>query len=335
MMNREVVSKHFSALGQLVTDLQLDDKPECIWNCDEKGFQFEHSPVSVCARKGSRSLPGRISNSRESISVLATINALGVRMPPMVVVKGKTRRSLESFSTADGPPNTVWTFQEKAWMTDARGEQWFEEVFLKYCGPHRPQPLILYSHRSHEVLGLLQMAKANGIHILALPPHTTAWLQPLDRTVFGPLSRSYNKVCSEFLGNNPCNLINKATWPALFSSAWESSVTPNNIKAGFKACGIYPVDLGAIPDQAFHTSIPFDIPLSQSQSAALSACASTSTGICSSAISSPTSSSVAPPAICTIHLLHLFLFLRFHLLLFSLELSLRVPHLLPSPLLTF
>lgn len=298
MMNREVVSKYFSALDQLVTDLQLHDKPECIWNCDEKGFQFEHSPVSVCARKGSRSLPGRISNSRESISVLATINALGVRMPPMVVVKGKTRRSLESFSTADGPPNTVWTFQKKAWMTDALGEQWFEEVFLKYCGPHRPQLLILDSHRSHEVLGLLQMAKANGIHILALPPHTTAWLQPLDRTVFGPLSRSYNKVCSEFLGNNPCNLINKATWPALFSSAWESSVTPNNIKAGFKACGIYPVDLGAIPDQAFHTSIPFDIPLSQSQSAALSACASTSTGICSSAISSPTSSSVAP-AICT------------------------------------
>lgn len=57
-------------------------------------------------------------------------------------------------------------------------------------------------------------------------------------------------------------------------------------------------NLGAIPDQAFHTSIPFDIPLSQSQSAALSACASTSTGICSSTISSPTSSSVAP-AICT------------------------------------
>lgn len=183
-------------------------------------------------------------------------------------------------------------------MTDALGEQWFEEVFLKYCGPHRPQLLILDSHRSHEVLGLLQMAKANGIHILALPPHTTAWLQPLDRTVFGPLSRSYNKVCSEYLSKNPSNLINKATWPALFSSAWESSVTPNNIKAGFKACGIFPVNLGAIPDQAFHTSIPFDIPLSQSQSAALSASASTSTGICSSAISSPTSSSVAP-AICT------------------------------------
>lgn len=75
-------------------------------------------------------------------------------------------------------------------------------------------------------------------------------------------------------------------------------MTPNNIKAGFKACGIFPVNLGAIPDQAFHTSIPFDISLSQSQSAALSASASTSTGICSSAISSPTSSSVAP-AICT------------------------------------
>lgn len=51
MMNREVVSKFFSAFDQLVTDLQLHDKPECIWNCEEKGFQFEHYPVSACARK--------------------------------------------------------------------------------------------------------------------------------------------------------------------------------------------------------------------------------------------------------------------------------------------
>ena len=71
MMNREVVAKYFQALDQTIKSLDLQDKPECIWNSDEKGFQFEHSPVSVCARKGSWSwsLPGRISNSRESVSV--------------------------------------------------------------------------------------------------------------------------------------------------------------------------------------------------------------------------------------------------------------------------
>lgn len=107
MMNREVVSEYFSALDQTTTDLNLHDEPACIWNCYEKGFQFEHSPVSVCARKGSRLLPGRISNSGESISVLACVNALGSRMPPMVVVNEKTRRRLGSFATENGSSGTV------------------------------------------------------------------------------------------------------------------------------------------------------------------------------------------------------------------------------------
>lgn len=47
MLNWDVVSKCFSDFDQLVTGLPLHDKPECIWNCDEKCFQFEPSPVSV------------------------------------------------------------------------------------------------------------------------------------------------------------------------------------------------------------------------------------------------------------------------------------------------
>ena len=49
-MNREVVSKYSAAFDQIIASLGLQDKPECIWNSDEKGFQYEHSPVSVGAR---------------------------------------------------------------------------------------------------------------------------------------------------------------------------------------------------------------------------------------------------------------------------------------------
>ena len=51
------------------------------------------------SRKRSRSLPGRMSNSRESVSVLASVNTIGERIPPMAVVKGKTRRSLDSWAS--------------------------------------------------------------------------------------------------------------------------------------------------------------------------------------------------------------------------------------------
>ncbi|XP_069109587.1 uncharacterized protein [Argopecten irradians] len=261
MMNPVIIRKYFNDLSDTITKLGLAQSPARIWNADEKGFQMEHSPVSVCARKGSRSLPGRTSNSRESISTLACVNAAGAAMPPLCVVRGKTRRSLDSFATDKAPAGTVWTWQEKAWMTDILGQNWFNDVFLKHCGPERPQLLILDSHSSHEVLGLLESAKSENIHVFALPPHTTQYLQPLDRTVFGPLSKAYNRACTNFMSASPTNTICKLTWPELFATAWKDAVTCHNILSGFRACGIFPFNSNAVPAAAFSTSVPFDVAL--------------------------------------------------------------------------
>lgn len=161
-MNPTVVFRYFDHLGTILSELDLQDTPYAIWNCDKKGFQFEHSPTTVCARKGVKSQPGRIYNSRKSVSTLTCANVAGQRMPPLIIVKCKTRRSLDSFKTSDAPPGTIWSYQKKAWMTDILGDQWFQEVFLKHCGFHRPQLLILDSHSSHEVVSLLKMAKTNS-----------------------------------------------------------------------------------------------------------------------------------------------------------------------------
>ncbi|XP_062607056.1 uncharacterized protein LOC134268829 [Saccostrea cucullata] len=178
---------------------------------------------------------GRTSTSRQSITILACVNASGDKMPPMCIVKGKTPRCVESFATIDAPPETIWTYQEKAWMCDLLGELWFKSVFLQNCGPRRPQLLVLDSHSSHEVLGLLEAAISENILIMALPPHTSHHLQPLDKAVFGPFSKAYGRACSEFMTNHPNHEINKSTWPRIFKSAWEASVTPDNIKSGFRA----------------------------------------------------------------------------------------------------
>jgi hypothetical protein len=61
----------------------------------------------------------------------------------------------------DAPFGTVWNSLEKAWMCDFLCEEWFKGVFLKNCGPARPQLLIPDSHGSHEVIGLLEEAKKN------------------------------------------------------------------------------------------------------------------------------------------------------------------------------
>ena len=137
----------------------------------------------------------------------------------MFVVKGKTSRSLHGLNTEVAPEGCMWAYQEKGWMNDALGEVWFREIFLKNCGDARPQLLILDGHSSHETLAILELALQENIHILSLPPHTTHVLQPLDRTVFGPLNTAYNSVCSEYLGQNALNTVNKWTFQGLFNKA--------------------------------------------------------------------------------------------------------------------
>ncbi|XP_022342950.2 uncharacterized protein LOC111136409 [Crassostrea virginica] len=264
MMNPVVVDKYFTDLEQIVKDLNLEMKPHCIWNMDETGRSFEHTPVRVISDKKIRNVVGKTSNSRSNVTITACVNAMGHWMPPMFVVKGKTSASLHGFNTEAAPVGSIWSYQENGWMTDVLGEKWFKNVFLKECGPERPQLLILDGHSSHESLAILECALANNVQILSLPPHTTHILQPLDRAVFGPFSAAYNAACSEFMSENPLNMVNKWSFPGLIKIAWEKSFTEHNIQSGFQACGIYPLNKHVIPASGFAPSFPTDVPESQS-----------------------------------------------------------------------
>jgi hypothetical protein len=178
----------------------------------------------------------------------------------MLVVKGKTMKCLDAYNVKAAPEDTCWAYQSNAYMEDTLGTEWFQEVFLNNCGRERPQLLILDSHSSHEVLELLKCAKENKIIVLALPPHTTHVLQPLDRSVFKPLSAAYSAACSEFMSESPNNIITKWNWPQMFKLAWNKAVSVTNIRSGFKACGIFPCDVSVIPREVFLPCEPFDRP---------------------------------------------------------------------------
>ncbi|MEW8309716.1 MAG: hypothetical protein AB2695_21715, partial [Candidatus Thiodiazotropha endolucinida] len=158
----------------------------------------------------------------------------------------------------EGPSEALWKFQEKAWMDDRLGVEWFAEVFLRNCGEARPQLLILDSHHSHETLSLLQLASENKIHVLAIPPHTTHYLCPLDRCLFGPLQREYNYKCTEYMSSTATAMVNKVSFPKLLNAAYEKSFTRTNIVSGFENTGIFGWDPLRIPKEAFKPSLPFD-----------------------------------------------------------------------------
>jgi hypothetical protein len=251
-MDKTLVNAYFRALKEQIE--MVGGNSKVIWNMDETGFQLEHKPTSVLARKGAKAVPGRVASNRDNITVLACGSAGGQVMPPMIIVKGKTHKSLYAYGTDQGPEGAVWTFQEKAWTEDVLGLQWFRKVFLPNCGPARPQLLILDGHRSHEVTELLQMARAEGITIMTMPPHTSHWLQPLDKGVFSSLTASYNRICSEFMSEGPQNVVSKANWPALFKRAWDQGFTASNMIAGFRVSGIWPLNMSVIPESAYAPS---------------------------------------------------------------------------------
>ena len=230
------------------------DRPESIWNMDETGLCLEHTPQKVVASSGARFVPGRVSSSRDNITVVACVNAAGGRMPPVCIVKGKTSKSLLSYGTDEGPDDAIWTYQSNAYMEDVLGHTWFDSVFLKYCGKARPQLLIMDQHESHEVSSLLTKAVEENIVILALPAHNSHWLQPLDKGVFGPLKTFFNKVCSEYTSETQ-RTVTKCVWPKLIKEAWNMALTPSNIRSGFRTTGIYPLNASAIPSKAFAPSL--------------------------------------------------------------------------------
>ena len=107
-VNPTVVGQYFIDLKSI---LGKGFTPSTIWNMDETHMNFTHTPSRVIASKSARTTPGRVSNSREGVTVFGCGSAYGVILPPLFVVKGKTRKSVESYNISEGPVNAKWTYQ--------------------------------------------------------------------------------------------------------------------------------------------------------------------------------------------------------------------------------
>ena len=144
--------------------------------------------------------------SREFISLLACISAIGEALPPALIYAGK---HLQDTWVDDLNSSTLAHFavSENGWSSHALGLNWLKTVFDRYtkekAGRGR-RLLIIDGHSSHVNLKFLNIYDQLRILILILPPHSTHRLQPLDVSLFRPLARYYtnglNKLMHESLG---------------------------------------------------------------------------------------------------------------------------------------
>ncbi|XP_041363761.1 uncharacterized protein LOC121379282 [Gigantopelta aegis] len=248
-MNKTNVDGYFAKLEEVLERNGLQNKPHQIWNQDESGISLDHKPGRVLARKGIRNLQARTSGNKEQITILACGNAAGEMMPPHFIVKGKTSKTLLSMDTDKAPPGSKFSCSDSGWTKQGIGELWFKTHFLPHIGPEQPQLLIMDQHDSHGTLEIIECARQENIIILLLPPHTTHWLQPMDRSIFGPFKKAWNSICQDFMNENPGVIVSKVNFCQLFSKAWQKSITEKNVSSGFEKCGIFPCDRKKIPDR--------------------------------------------------------------------------------------
>ncbi|XP_062589263.1 uncharacterized protein LOC134250912 [Saccostrea cucullata] len=84
---------------------------------------------------------------------------------------------------------------------------------------------------------------------MEMPAHCSHWLQPLDRTVFGPLKKKWKEINATFTSETACPTTH-ANFFRLFSRAWVS-LKPAYLINGFRVTGISPWNPKAIPEEAY------------------------------------------------------------------------------------
>ena len=183
----------FAKLGTIFGRLNLISKPGQIFNADETGVTIVHKPSKVIAQVGRRNVPALTSAEKgRTHTILSCVSASGQVIPPFMIYPRERPVPLKMREGAY--PNTFFQVSDNGWITKELFFEWFK-LFVQAISSVRPVLLMLDGHTSHITINTIEYAKANEIHLLCLPSHTSHTLQPLDVGVFKSFKSFFSKVC--------------------------------------------------------------------------------------------------------------------------------------------
>ena len=188
--------------------------------------------------------------NRELVTILESVSALGVAVPPMIIFKGKAlyigwMKDVEKHQAA------YFAHSDSGYTNDELTFEWLVKVFDPHTRTLQParttkprrRLLILDNHHSHITYRFAKFCHDNDILLLNLPPHTTHALQPLDVGVFGALGTCYRqeiqKVYTASMGQIS---ISKNNFYSILTSARGRAYTPLTLRNSFRSCGIWPLN---------------------------------------------------------------------------------------------
>lgn len=134
-------------------------------------------------------------------------------------------------------------------------------VKCQRISPENPALMIYDNHASHINVAVIDFCKEKGVVLLSLPPPTSHKLQPLDRSVFGPLKKYLADAMEAWMKSNPGKTMTIYDVAELAGKALPKASTPSNIMSGFRVSGIFPFNRNVFEDWEFAPSNVTDRPV--------------------------------------------------------------------------
>lgn len=247
-----ILGKYFEILSNTLSELGLENKPDQIWNLDESGFSNDPSRTKTVGPKGLPTTRTTSSSGRENTTVLLACSAAGSKAPPLIIYKGKNIWSDWYAPEGCGFPDTVYAASCNGWMETSIFVNYFEKCFLKVAAPSVEKPVLLIydGHSTHVGLKLIELATANHVTIIKLPPHSSHLLQPLDLSVFKSLKTAWDQFLCKWQRQHPGQKLPRNIFAKTLGEIWLKT-DPTIIVNGFRKGGIFPLNRNIIPEENF------------------------------------------------------------------------------------
>ncbi|KAG0722825.1 Jerky -like [Chionoecetes opilio] len=223
--------------------------PARIFNLDESGLSTVMKPCKVVCEKG-RPVASQVARERGNhMTFVGIVNAAGHGFPPVFII---ARKKMHADFQRGTTPGTTVLLQANGWMDHECFVQTLEHLHkVSYSSMENKILLIMDNAECHMSIHAAEYAIQHGIVIVTLPPHTTAKLQPLDVSVFGPFKSVLRSIQDDFKLSNTHVPITEHMLPEMACKAWDKVCNVTNITNGFRATGIFPVNRNIFPDDAF------------------------------------------------------------------------------------
>ena len=231
------VELYYDRLREVLEKYQF--RSNDIYNCDE----VEVSALSSLADSDV------VDVTKQKVSVCLSVSAYGGCVPPMLVFP---RVHYRDHYIHNGPDQCIGSANEEGVMKEKDFIIYLTHFqnFVK-CSKKCPVLLLLDNDRSHVSLPAMEFCKRNGIHLLSFPAHAQRKLQPVHYGIFDVLRDYLSTTIDQWQRNNPSKALDIYDVPAILSESLPPSLTPVNIRNGFKNAGVHPFNRELFRPQDF------------------------------------------------------------------------------------